>query len=460
MHRVRHWLSKSIGYPAFVLGHGVRMRDALIRGPALIKEKRRLYRAPREQLRRRQLEMLQRLLVHAGRTSPFYRQRFRQAGFDPAAVTSLDELAQVPPLTKDDLRAHLEELVSETARRRDLLPLVTGGSTGVPVRLYTDRDALVHSKASDVLADEQAGWRPGEPLVLLWGASFDVTAAQSLVGRLANLARNRVLLDTYRLDEQTLSAYHAQLVRFRPGVLIGYTSSLLALGDWLERHGIEPDYPTTSIINAAETLMPWQRERIEAVYGAPVYDRYGSRDGGLIAMECEAHNGLHLNVIDLVVEPHGGRAGEPQELLVTNLNAYAMPLIRYSIGDMGVFSDRTCPCGRTTPLLERVVGRVTDMIHLPGGKLLPGTFFTRIARNFPVAEYQAVQEEDYSLVFRIVRDEGYGPQHEERIRRLIADYVPGVAVHIEYAAQIDRTHTGKLRPVISKVPVQHGRDRA
>jgi len=206
--------------------------------------------------------------------------------------------------------------------------------------------------------------------------------------------------------------------------------------------------------------MPWQRERIEAVYGAPVYDRYGSRDGGLIAMECEAHNGLHLNVIDLVVEPHGGRAGEPQELLVTNLNAYAMPLIRYSIGDLGVFSDRACPCGQTTPLLERVIGRVTDMIYLPGGKLLPGTFFTRIARGFPVAEYQVVQQEDYSLTFRIVRDDGYGPQHEEQIRRLVAEYVPGVAVRIEYAGHIDRTRTGKLRPVISKIASREASRRA
>jgi hypothetical protein len=187
MHGIRRWFSRLLGYPPFIFGHGVRVRDALVRGPRLVEEKRRLCRTPREQLRRRQLEMLQRLLAHAGRTSPFYRRRFREAGFNPAHLQSLDDLAHVPPLTKDDLRAHLEELVSETASRRDLLPLITGGSTGVPVRLYTDPRAWLHAKASAFLADEDAGWEPGEPMASLWGAHFDVSATKTFLGRLAML---------------------------------------------------------------------------------------------------------------------------------------------------------------------------------------------------------------------------------------------------------------------------------
>ncbi len=459
MHRVRRWLSRRIGYPAFIYGRGLRVHDCVIRARILLEEKRRLCRVPREQLLQRQIEMLRRLLVHAGRTAPFYRRRFKEADFDPKRLQSLDDLAGIPPLTKSDIRGHLEELVSETFDRRQLIQAATGGSTGVPVRLYTDREAWLHYRVSAFLSDEDAGWGVGDPFVLLWGASFEVAAGESLLGRLCDTVRNRIILDTYKLDEHTMADYHARLSRFRPSVLVGYTSSLLAMAGWLDRHGIRPSYPTTSIINAAETLQPWQRERMQDVYGAPVFDRYGSRDCGLVAMECEAHNGLHTNIIDLVVEPYGGRQGEPQEVLITNLNAYGMPLIRYSIGDMAVFGDRACPCGRTTPLLERVMGRVTDMIHLPGDKLLPGEFFTRIARSFPIAEYQVVQEEDHSLTFRIVRDEGYGSRDEQRIREIVAEHVQGLPVSIEYVDAIDRTRTGKLRPVISKVAAQRAARR-
>jgi len=446
MHALRRWFSKRIGYPLLIYGRGA--RDRKMR--AVLDEKRHLSRKPREQLLARQLTMLKPLVMHAGKTVPFYRQRFQEAGFDPENLQRLRDLAQIPPLTKDDIRDHLEALVSETFDRSQLIPRATGGSTGVPVRLYTDREAAIHSEASMLLSDEYAGLRPGEPVAMLWGANFEVSAAESLLGRLRMLARNHLILNTFKLDEKILAGLHTKLARFRPAVLVGYTSALLAMADWLERHSVTPGYPTISIMNAAETLLPWQREHFERVYGAPVFDRYGARDGGAIAMECEAHNGLHINIIDLLIEPYGGTPGEPQEVLITNLNAYGMPMIRYRIGDMAVFSDRVCPCGRTTPLFDRLVGRVTDMLYLPDDRMLPGEFFPHLLKDFPVAEFQVVQEEDRSLIIRIVRRQGYAPQHEEHIRRIVTEHVYGLPMRFEYVDAIDRTRTGKLRPVISR----------
>ena len=462
MHGVRRWFSRRLGYPPFIFGHGVRVRDALLRGPRLVEEKRRLCRTPREQLRQRQLEMLQRLLVHAGRTCPFYRQRFKEAGFDPDRFQSLDDLAGVPPVSKQDLRARRQEMVSETFDRRLLVPLVTGGSTGVPMELYTDREAWLHNKVTGTLDYEYAGWRPGAAFAWLWGAPFEVKATQTLIGTMAKFARYLALLNTFRLNDDVLADYHAQLTKFKPSVLLGYTSSLLALAGWLERRGVRPGYPTTSLLNAAEMLLPEQRRRLEQAYGAPMFDRYGTRDCGAVAMECDQHNGLHVNVIDLVVEPYGGTPGEPQEILVTNLNCCGMPLIRYRIGDMGVFTERACPCGRTTPLLERIVGRVTDTIHLADNSLLPGEFFVYLMLYFatPVAEFQVVQEEDRSLTMRIVRGEDYTPAHEERIREFTGKYTRGLPMRFEYPEEIERTVSGKLRPVISRIAERQARQPA
>jgi phenylacetate-CoA ligase len=128
-----------------------------------------------------------------------------------------------------------------------------------------------------------------------------------------------------------------------------------------------------------------------------------------------------------------------------------MPIIRYAIGDMAVFSERTCPCGRTTPLFERLVGRVTDVIHLPGGRMVPGELFPHLLKDFPIVEFQVAQHADHSLTIRVVRDRGYSPEHEEHIRRIVADHVETLPVRFEYVERIDHTRTGKLRPVMSDI---------
>ena len=395
--------------------------------------------------------MLKGVLVHAGRAVPFYRRRFREAGFDPASVRSLDDLKQIPPLTKNDIRAHLDELVSETFDRSQLVARSTSGSTGAPLRLYTDRAATMHRQVAWYLADEYAGWRPGDPFAMLWGARFEVTPKQGLLGKMRDLARNVLTLNTFKLDDRMMADYHIRLSRFRPAVVLGYTASLLAMADWLERHGVRPSYPSTSIINIAQTLQPWQRERMQDVYGAPVFDRYSAQDCGVLAMDCEVHSGLHMNIVDNVLEPYGGTPGGTQEVLVTSLTAYGMPLIRYRIGDMAVFTDRTCPCGRTTPLFERVAGRVTDVIHLPGDGLLLGEFFMLLFQDLPVVDFQVMQEEDHSLTIRIVRAEQYGSREEERIRKIVLEHLHGLQMRLKYVDAIDCMRSGKFRPVISKV---------
>jgi len=446
MHALRQWFSKRIGYPFFVLGRS--RRDRKMR--ALMDEKRQLSKLPREQLYARQLELLKPILIHAGRTVPFYRQRFKDVGFEPESVERLEDLAKIPPLTKDDIRENLDKLVSTTQDRSKLDQLVTGGSTGIPTRLYCTKENRTHREASALLADEFTGWHIGEPFAALWGAFLDVTDTEDLLGKLRKLARNILMLNTYRVDDRLLADYHRQLSKFRPTALLGYNSSLLFMADWLEANGISPQYPSTCIINTSETLLPWHRERFETIYGAPVFDRYASRDCGVMAMECEAHAGLHMNIIDWVIEPYGATHGEPQELLLTSLNERGMPLIRYAVGDMAVFTDRTCPCGRTSPLFERIVGRVSDAIYLPGGARITDMFFPQVFKDFPVAEFQVIQEEDYSFTVRIVAQEAYRPEHEQHIRERFAGYVGELPVRFEYVAQIDRTRTGKLRPVISK----------
>ena len=121
-------------------------------------------------------------------------------------------------------------------------------------------------------------------------------------------------------------------------------------------------------------LHDWERRTIEEVFQCPVTNRYGCEEVSLIACECQRHDGLHVNADGIYLEvlrPDGTPCppGEPGMIVVTDLVNRAMPIIRYQVGDMGVLSDRQCPCGRGLPLLEKIEGRMADYVVTPARRI-------------------------------------------------------------------------------------------
>ena len=207
-------------------------------------------------------------------------------------------------------------------------------------------------------------------------------------------------------------------------------------------------------------LHDWERQTLEEVFQCPVTNRYGCEEVSIIACQCEAHNGLHVNAdgIYLEVLRGDGEPAEPGELgmvVVTDLTNMAMPLIRYQIGDMGVLTDRRCPCGRGLPLLERVEGRIADYVLTPQGRLVSGISLTdHFNTMIPgVVQLQIVQEAVDRFTFRIVSDEHFGPASYETLNSLVAEHFgPDVTFQCEFTDHIPQESSGKFRFCISKVP--------
>jgi phenylacetate-CoA ligase len=205
-------------------------------------------------------------------------------------------------------------------------------------------------------------------------------------------------------------------------------------------------------------LHNWQRTVIEEVFGCRVTNRYGCEEVGLIACECERHQGLHINADNVLVEiERDGRPARPCEsgsVIVTDLSNRAMPLLRYQVGDVAIAANRPCPCGRGLPLVEKVEGREADYVVTPCGRLISGISLTE---NFAVMvpgleQVQIVQEAIDRLRLRIVRGADFGPRSEACIRSLVAErFGPGVAYECEYVGRIPQEPSGKYRFCISKV---------
>jgi len=174
----------------------------------------------------------------------------------------------------------------------------------------------------------------------------------------------------------------------------------------------------------------------------------------LIAMECDRHQGLHIDCEDVFVElVDGPDLPDMQRIIVTKLNQFGMPFIRYDIGDLAEGPICTCSCGRGYPVIPRVLGRVTETIRTPDGRSFSGALFPHLFKDCGIATFRVVQSQDYSLDIALVKLPDQTDEQRRRLRQVVADHVgPSVPVVFRYVDSIERSPSGKLLPVISYAP--------
>jgi phenylacetate-CoA ligase len=419
---------------------------------------------PMAAIRQRQWEKIRSLLDHAYRTTRFWRGRLAKFGLEPGCIHSFEDFRAVPILTKTDLRACQDDLLSEPYRGAALHQKRTSGSTGVSVEVLVDEEAQQFKRACALWANEWSGWRMGERVAVLWGA--EENPRRGWRAWLRNMLLERATyLDTLRINEQSMDCFVAMLRRRSIGLLFGHAHSLFLLAQFVQARNVT-DIRPHGIISAAMVLHDWERRTIEAVFQCPVTNRYGCEEVSLIACECERHQGLHVNADGIYLEvlrPDGTPClpGEPGTIVVTDLVNRAMPIIRYPVGDVGTLSDRQCPCGRGLPLLERIEGRVADYVVTPRGELVSGISLTDHFNTMVpgVIQMQIIQEEIDQFVFRIVRGPDFGPQSLERIRELATKHFgEEVRYECDYVDRIPQEPSGKYWFCISKVNKNFFRD--
>lgn len=406
---------------------------------------------PPELVRARQLGMVKAMLHHAWKTVPFYQQAWAAAGLHPDAVRSLEDLRSFPVVTKTDIRTQPEQLLSTAYAREKLRVKTTSGSTGVPLTIRIDEPGVQWKYACTLRADQWSGYRLGQRVAKVWGNPE--YRHFGLKGRLSNwLVDRAIYLDTIGLTPERIREFADSLRRHRPGLLFGHAHSLYLLACQLKKAGIT-DVRPRGIISTAMPLYDWQRRVLEEVFGVPATNRYGCEEVSLIACECEQHNGLHITAESVFteVEPSG-------HLLITDLTNFAMPLIRYRIGDVVAATDRVCSCGRGLPLLERVEGRDADFVVTPAGTLISGISLTEnFALHIPgTAQVQIIQEEQTHLRVRMVVDHTFDATSRRKLGELVHElFGPTMRHELELVDNIPQEPSGKYRFCISKIAADY-----
>ena len=404
-----------------------------------------------------QARLLQELLAHCWSSVPYYRRLMEETGATRPGDTSL---AQLPTLSKEQIRVHFDELRSDDLDDRRWYVNSSGGSTGEPVRVIQDRDYAVRSEARKVVCFEMAGYEPGDYLALLWGSQRDILVGgvgpRAAVG---SFLRNMQTMNAFRMTPELMRSYLASLGRRPPRLLYAYGQAVFELARYAQAHGISVTAPG-AIVTTSETLYPYMRETIEAVFGCEVFDQYGSREVSCIAQECDQHQGLHLNLETLVVEildDDGAPCppGVEGDVVITSLLNRAMPLVRYRIGDRATAAAHLCACGRGLPLLDHVAGRGFDAIRRSDGTVIPGIYFLHfisVVYNRPwIAKFQVVQTDYDRIVMKVVSN-GVEPTAEEREELAhIVHMAMGeeCRTEIELVDEIPNSESGKYRYTLS-----------
>ncbi|MBI1877047.1 MAG: phenylacetate--CoA ligase family protein, partial [Chloroflexi bacterium] len=355
-----------------------------------------------------QMRKLKALLEHAYAHVPFYQRRFDELGVRPDHIQSPQDLAGLPILTKRHIQEHLDELLAQGVDKNRLLESRTGGSTGHPLTFYQDRAHEAWLLADLLRSNRMGGYQLGMRWAYLWGSDYDAQPHKGWRGFVRDrLIYNALWINTFDLTKDTLLHAVEQLVRWQPQIIVAYVSSATLLARLIQEKGITGIQPQ-AIQTSAEVLTPEDRCLLEEAFACPVFNRYGCREVGNIAHECDKHEGLHIladnNLVE-VVDDAGQPAppGMPGRIIVTNLNNYAMPFIRYEVGDTGALSPNTCSCGRGLPLLDSVEGRTIDVIVAPSGKLIHGAFFnTLLWKLTGLYQFRIIQETPADLCLQLV----------------------------------------------------------
>lgn len=266
---------------------------------------------------------------------------------------------------------------------------------------------------------------------------------------------NNTLFSSYHLSENNIKHYVNKIRVIKPVFIDSYPSSIAFIADYLLKNGIN-DIKTKAIITSAETLFDHQREKIEMAFSSKVYDQYGSAEQVVFACQCK-EGCYHVNpeygyleVLDKNDEPV--KSGELGDFVVTGFTNDAMPLIRYKIGDKGVLGSIKCKCGSSFPVIERIYGRVDDILITPDGKYVGRLDPVFKDLKDSINETQIIQERLDLVTILIVKAENYNESHGNSIiDELKKRMGNSIMFNIKYVTTIPRTKSGKFRAVICKV---------
>jgi phenylacetate-CoA ligase len=391
-------------------------------------------------------ERLSTMLAYARAAVPFYKGTFDR-GSDP-----FDVLQSFPIVSKSDVKQNLSDLITQPLAK--LTPESGSGSSGVQGTVYVDKSAQASQRAMQMLWFEWGGYRMGDSIL-----QTGITPERGFVKGTKDVLLNTKYINAFNLDDEVLTDILKNLRKRPRKFLFGYASSLHVLARAALDRGFE-DIRFEHAVSWGDKLFPHYRESIKDAFGCGVTDTYGCTEGAMIAAQCHegayhlSINQCHVEIVD--DEGRRVREGELGNVIATRLDNFAMPLIRYRLGDIAAIETATgapCKCGRHTPTLKGLIGRDTDVVTSPSGKKMIVHFFTGIFEHVPeIRQFKVVQRTLDDIEIQFIPADNFSdsvlPRVEERINSRLEEPLPVKWSRVE---SIGASGSGKPQIVESRL---------
>ncbi len=405
-----------------------------------------------------QNKRLREVIKYAYENVAFYHQAFNHAKVKLNDIRSVNDLLKIPPITKSEVQKNFRSFIANGVSLEQCTSEQTSGSTGVPLTVYAQKNASFVLKANELRHYVENGGS-------LLRDKFVLIGFRRIPDRRTAVARFLNRLGIYRSTRMCLQdpieELLKQLVDFEPDVIKAPTSILMLLAAQVdkEEEKIRPKF----VWSNGELVDPRSRKLINSAFEVEMLDGYACVEAGYVAWECIEHAGYHINkdlvITEFVKDGEHVAAGEAGEIVLTPLWNYAMPLVRYRVGDIGIPSDENCPCGRGLPLMKVIEGRLDDFIVLPSGRIISPIVVLSVFDGIEgIAEFRVIQEKKEELTVQIVSKDEPGTRMLSKLRDRFAERLTeSMKLDIEVVETLATARgQGKPRCIISKcLPREH-----
>ena len=431
-----------------------------------------------EELRARSTKRLIPLLRHAAQNVPFYRETYRQLGLGPTDLRQIEDLKRLPIVTKADHCCYpAADFLADNIPAYRRISDATSGSTGPRFEFYLDREAGPILMANHTFSDAWYGLGPIDRSVRVRvprPPTNPIKGSEPITARIRRVVSSSIRSTYESWTQEQISAWevgsewaesiYRRMESHQPEFVTGYTSAIASIADELLKRKLRLSHRVRGVITEAEPLTPSRIKLIGDYFKAPIGSRLGIRElGGYLALSCpEVSNQFHVltdHVIAEIVREDGtpARPGESGRLIVTDLNNYAMPFIRYDSGDLAIADDELCDCGRGFPVIKQIVGRSSECLRTPAGKLISPVSLSHYLALYHdygsvIRHYQLVGENDGHLRLLVVPAPKFNSETQIRLESdLIQLLGHDMPVVVEIVPEISCEQSGK-RPIIKLAP--------
>jgi len=410
-----------------------------------------------------QLEQLQRLLSHAYDNVPSYRRKFDAHGVEPADISTLEEVAKLPFVTKEEMQESPAEYVAANVPQSRRHYLTTGGSSGVPFGFYDDiRTSFPRELASIYSLWARVGFSPGDRTVVIRGSV--VETAEKGKFAVYSSKRRELILSSYHMLDENLEEYIRIIRRFRPKFIQAYPSAITLLANFMRQNSLEPFGFLKAVLCGSENVYDWQRAMVESVLKCRLFSWYGHSERAVLAGETETSNRYHLcpeygytEIVDKNGDPIS-EEGVPGEIVATGFHNYVTPFIRYRTGDVAAWQETPPDSRRQHRVFSRVEGRLQELIVTATGRKISMTAINMHSDVFDnIQQFQFVQEEKGKVLFSVVKKSSYTDRDTHYVgRELEKKLGADMDLSIRFVDEIPPTRSGKHRFLIQKLSVEFG----